>query len=639
MINLVKRLGIFCAYDSEGIIDEYIFYMLREMKKVLAHLAIVCNGKLTSESRNRLEKITADIFVRDNFGFDMEAWRQGVLNKKNELKDYDEIVICNDSFYGPLYPAEEIFAEMYKRHPEADFWGLTIHGKTEDQSRLCPYGYIPEHIQTFFLVVRARMLHSLEFIKYWEDAKVASSFDEAIMSHEVCFTKIFFDKGFNYAVYCDTRDWEKFCDFKANHYLLSTEKLLKEYHCPVIKKKVFFMPRNYYINDNCGDGSRKSLEFIKNNTNYDIALIWKNLLRLKNIGELKSTVGLNYIFPANISAENFIINFSEVAVVAHLYYEDLMPECVKYLCNTPKEVSIFVTVDNLQKKKHIEKLFQNVGRNCEVRLVAGRGRDLAALLVGCRDIFSKFKYLCFVHDKKSLRQGQSIAVGESFFHVLWNNTLTSENFVRNIIATFENEKNLGLLVPPPPHHGEYRFFIRDYWTSSCFDKAVELAENLNIPKKFFNRGVSPLAIGSVFWCRTEALKKIYSYDWKIEDFPAEPMPDDGTINHALERIFPFAAQSEGFYTGWLMAEDFARDMLENYINFSTQSPIPQVETTPLNNFSPSSNALENQMVYQYFLKLTTLECFKFFLQSRIPPKFWSIFRPFKNLIAKLGFKV
>ena len=48
---------------------------------------------------------------------------------------------------------------------------------------------------------------------------------------------------------------------------------------------------------------------------------------------------------------------------------------------------------------------------------------------------------------------------------------------------------------------------------------------------------------------------------------------------------------------------------------------------------------ENQIMYRYFLNLTTLECLKFFLQSRIPPKFWSIFRPFKNLIAKLGFKV
>ena len=551
-------------YDSEGIVDDYIIYLLHQIKKILSHLMIVCNGKLTPESRQRLEKITDDIFVRDNSGFDMEAWRQGILQQKENFNVYDELILFNDSFYGPLYPFAEVFDKMDTEKPNADFWGLTIHGKTEDASRICPYGYIPEHIQSYFLVVRSHMFHSHEFLNYWEDAKIASNFDEAIMQHEVCFTKNFFDKGFTYAVYCDTRDWESPCDLKINHYLLSTEKLLKEYRCPVIKKKVFLMPRSYYINENYGDAPHKCIEFIKNRTNYDTALIWKNLLRIKNIAELKATLGWDYVLPENLSNESSKINLKNVAIVAHLYYEDLMAECVDYLCNAPPEVSIFVTVDKDSKKARVEELFKSAGRNCEVRLVDGRGRDLAALLAGCRDVFGKFKYLCFIHDKKSFRQGKSISIGESFFHMLWNNTLASENFIKNVIDTFESEKNLGLLVPPPPHHGEYRFFIHDYWTSSCFDESIKLAEKLKIPAKFFNRAFSPLAIGSVFWCKTAALKKISAYDWKVEDFPSEPIPNDGTINHALERILPFAAQALGFYTGHLFNERFAKTEIENF---------------------------------------------------------------------------
>ncbi len=619
MIILVKRLGIFCTYDSEGVIDDYIIFLLQEIKKVLNHLSIVCNGKLTPESRARLEKITDDIFVRENSGFDMEAWRQGILRQKENIKDYDELILFNDSFYGPLYPFAEIFDKMDSEKIDADFWGLTVHGKTDDPSRMCPYGYIPEHIQSYFLVVRQRMLHSPEFLQYWEDAKVASNFDEAVMYHEVCFTKIFFDKGFNYAVYCDTRDWEKVSDSKINHYLLSTEKLLKEYHCPVLKKKVFLMPRAYYINENYGDGPRNSIDFIKNHTDYDISFIWQNLLRIKNIAELKETLGLDYIFPTGISTETAQINFTEVAIVAHIYYEDLMAECVKYLCNAPPEVSIFVTVDKVQKKERVENLFQAADRKCEVRLVEGRGRDLAALLVGCRDIFKRFKYLCFVHDKKSLRPGKSISIGESFFHMLWNNALASENFIKNVIAEFENEKNLGLLVPPPPHHGEYKFFIHDYWTSSCFEQAEKVAEKLNIPTKFLNRGISPLAIGSVFWCKTAALKKLYAYDWKVEDFPAEPMPDDGTISHALERIFPFVAQAEGFYTGWMMSDKFVKDELENFIHFSAES----------RNISVS--ALQSPA--------TLMQALKYWAKSNVPQKYWFLLYPIKHLLEKLGFKV
>ena len=617
MIHLTKRLGIFCMYDSEGIVDEYIIFLLQNLKEVLSHLMIVCNGKLTPKSRRCLEEITDDVFVRDNSGFDMEAWRQGILRHKNNLNDYDELVLLNDSFYGPLYPFKEVFDRMDTEKPNADFWGLTIHGKTEDASRMCPYGYIPEHIQSFFLVIRAHMFHSPEFLRYWEDAKTASNFDEAIMQHEVCFTKDFFDKGFTYAVYCDTRDWENSYELKINHYLLSTEKLLKHYRCPVIKKKVFMMPRSYYINENYGDAPHKCIEFIKNCTNYDTALIWKNLLRLKNISELKATLGWDYVLPENFPNATAQINFRDVAIVAHLYYEDLMAECVNYLCNAPPDVSIFVTVDKNSKKLRVEGLFKAAGRNCEVRIVAGRGRDLSALLVGCKDVLDKFKYLCFIHDKKSRRPGKSISIGDSFFHMLWNNTLASENFIKNILTTFENEKNLGLLVPPPPHHGEYKFFIHDYWTSSCFDESIKLAEKLNIPANFLNRGLSPLAIGSVFWCKTAALKKIFAYDWKVEEFPAEPMPDDGTISHALERIFPFAAQAEGFYTGWLMTESFVRDELENFIYFSSEPrTLPSIQSIP-----------------------SVLQAFKYWVKSNVPTKYWFLLYPFKHLLEKLGFKL
>lgn len=47
----------------------------------------------------------------------------------------------------------------------------------------------------------------------------------------------------------------------------------------------------------------------------------------------------------------------------------------------------------------------------------------------------------------------------------------------------------------------------------------------------------------------------YGFDW--DDFPKEPMPLDGTISHALERIYPYVAQSQGYYSGCLMNTDYA----------------------------------------------------------------------------------
>ena len=215
---MIKRLGIFCTYDSEGIIDDYIIFLLQETKKILSHLAIVCNGELSPEGRKRLEQITADIVVRENVGFDMAAWRQGILQKN--LADYDELILFNDSFFGPLYPFAEIFDKMDAEKSDADFWAITIHGQTQRAENV-----IPEYLQLYFLVVRKKMLQSPKFFDYWKNWEPPENIDEA----KIDFTKKFFDIGFTYAAYCDTRAWEQLYKKNIDHCVMSAEILLKNF--------------------------------------------------------------------------------------------------------------------------------------------------------------------------------------------------------------------------------------------------------------------------------------------------------------------------------------------------------------------------------------------------------------------------
>ena len=37
----------------------------------------------------------------------------------------------------------------------------------------------------------------------------------------------------------------------------------------------------------------------------------------------------------------------------------------------------------------------------------------------------------------------------------------------------------------------------------------------------------------------------------------EPLPQDGTISHAIERIYPFVAQSAGYYPAVVMSKSYA----------------------------------------------------------------------------------
>ena len=44
-----KRLILYFMYDKDGIVDDYVPYMLRELKKNSTEILVVCNGKLTRE--------------------------------------------------------------------------------------------------------------------------------------------------------------------------------------------------------------------------------------------------------------------------------------------------------------------------------------------------------------------------------------------------------------------------------------------------------------------------------------------------------------------------------------------------------------------------------------------------------------
>ena len=624
----MERLGIFVTSDFEGVIDDDIIFLLNNFKPLLSHLAVVCNSKLTKEGRLQLEKITSDIFVLPNSNSDLAAWQYSILN--SNLKDYEELILFNDSFFGPFYPAEEIFDSMDKK-PEADFWAVTIQSGNKDFS---------EALHFYFMVIRKHLLHSPEFLYYWKNLDIINKTADIIQAEKNFFTKYFFDKGFSYEVLCDTRPLDERYDLKIDHSILSPELLLKEFHCPFLLKNLFAAERAYFLNDIYGSEPRKCIDFLRKNVYYNLGLIFKNILRKQNIATVKMNLGLDYILPEEKPTFDIQSALKSTVVIAHLYYEDLFAECIGFLCNVPQEISIIITVGEEKKKLKLEKLLKEVGRKAEVRLVSNRGRDISALLVGCADTFKKYKYLCFVHDKKSIRPNESVAVGREFFHLLWHNTLASENFIKNVLATFEKDSYLGILAPPQPYNGGYKILLFDfkYWSGTCYEKTLELAEKLGIPANLISLNYVPLSIGSVFWCRTDALKKITAKEWKVEDFDAEPMPDDGTISHALERIFPFAAQAAGFYSGWLMTQDFAKDELENFIHFANN---PRV--LPANVAQPAvvsaSNFPTPHMLFQYFSKLNNIQILKYFLQSRIPPRLWLFFRPFKNILSKLGFKV
>ena len=55
----------------------------------------------------------------------------------------------------------------------------------------------------------------------------------------------------------------------------------------------------------------------------------------------------------------------------------------------------------------------------------------------------------------------------------------------------------------------------------------------------------------------------FDFGWKYEDFQKEPYKIDGTISHAIERLYCIVAQDEGYFSATVMSDDYARTELTN----------------------------------------------------------------------------
>ena len=122
--SLKNRCGIFLFYDCDGIVDDYIIYMLKDLKKSLSYLLVVCNGKPKEEELKKLQVEADEVLIRRNHGFDVGGYREGLFYLGfRELEKYDEIVLFNYTFFGSIYPFSEMFEKMSTI--DLDFWGIT----------------------------------------------------------------------------------------------------------------------------------------------------------------------------------------------------------------------------------------------------------------------------------------------------------------------------------------------------------------------------------------------------------------------------------------------------------------------------------------------------------------------------------
>lgn len=280
---------------------------------------------------------------------------------------------------------------------------------------------------------------------------------------------------------------------------------------------------------------------------------------MENVYEIKKRRNLNYILPKKSKINNTVIKKSEVVVLIHIYYIEKIQEHIKYIKNIPESIDIIFTISDNETEKKLRKQLTNIEHKYYIIYKKNRGRDISALLVAAKNELLKYQYIGFIHDKKEKDELLKEDINE-WNYCLWENMFGSKLYIYNVISILKRNKKIGILVPPIPYTKHLNYGYVNTWGLN-FENTKKLANDLLL-KSDLDDSKPPITLGTVFWAKRSSIEKLLCYQWNYMDFKQEPMEDDGTISHAVERIFPFVAQDAGFYTGWVMTDEFAQRQME-----------------------------------------------------------------------------
>ena len=233
-----------------------------------------------------------------------------------------------------------------------------------------------------------------------------------------------------------------------------------------------------------------------------------------------------------------------IAVHAHIFYADVIPEFADYLSHMPFAFDLFVSVpsDEIRKACEGELAPLPTLSRLKVVVVPNRGRDVAPLFCTFGDELRHYDFLAHIHTKKSLyNDGATVGWREYLMAQLFGSVLQ----IQKIFTLLTESGGIGLVYPQ-------NYSKLPYWANTWLSNRATghgWCERLGIEDK--PNGYFDYPAGSMFWARKQALAPLFDAGLTLEDFPPETGQQDATLAHCLERLFALANNLGGYTTAIL----------------------------------------------------------------------------------------
>ena len=225
------------------------------------------------------------------------------------------------------------------------------------------------------------------------------------------------------------------------------------------------------------------------------------------------------------------------ALHIHVFYPDQLTDIVERLNVNVSKPDLFLSVSSREAASRARAALSRYGgRIVQVEVTPNRGRDIGPLLTQFgRVLCNSYDVIGHLHTKSSARfVGPSVV--EPWKTFLLENLLGGEHggtMLDSILSSMASNPGVGIVFPDDPN-------VLSWTGNRAYAEKLgsrmgcgKLPEHFNFP------------VGSMFWVRSSVLLKFVELDLQWADYPSEPLPLDGTMLHAIERLLGIVPTAMG----------------------------------------------------------------------------------------------
>ncbi len=229
---------------------------------------------------------------------------------------------------------------------------------------------------------------------------------------------------------------------------------------------------------------------------------------------------------------------AKVAVCLHVFYPDFIQYYAKCLKNFPVNIDLLISVSDKAFKDEIEKRLAclDTVNNIEVVEVPNQGRNFGPMLVEFGQKLMDYDLFCHLHSKKSLYSGRPQTQWADY---LGEYLLKDHCVIARMLTHMLENEECGIYYPTS--FNMMPDWVNHWLKNKPFKAPFYKEWGLDDHSEFL-----PYPVGGMFWAKPKAIKQLLEKNHDYSDFPKEPLPNDGSHLHALERCIGLLAEKNGY---------------------------------------------------------------------------------------------